>query len=62
MKKEYIKPATEMVTVETESFIAASGDFFFDGDNGTGGIFDEDATGPAKSKDHVFDIWDGDEE
>ncbi|MBP3511489.1 MAG: hypothetical protein J6K19_05565 [Prevotella sp.] len=63
--KKYIKPATEIINIETEQVIAASpgsGLTFDDNGSGTGGIFDKDATGPGMSKGHGSGLWDEDED
>ena len=58
MKKQYIKPATEIMNIETEQMMAAS---FVDG-TGTLDINSGGATKPADSKDHGFDLWGDDED
>lgn len=63
--KKYIKPATEIINIETEQVMAASpgsGLTFDDNGGGTGGIFDKDANGPGMSKGHGSGLWDEDED
>lgn len=65
MKKNYITPRTEVMTVETEQMIAASpvpGSIEFDGDSGSAIFGDGHATGDAYSKGHGTGLWDEDEE
>lgn len=62
MKKQYIKPTTDIYMMELEQMIAES--YTFDDTEGTGkmGLFsDQSATGPALSKGHTFDVWGDDE-
>ena len=58
MKKNYIKPEVAIVEIETESLLAGS-DITFTPDNnsGNGDLFDADATAPARSKGHSFNLW-----
>ena len=58
MEKKYIKPEIQVVEVELQAMMAASGE------DPTLSIFNEDATGDAMSKDHAsnFDVWGFDEE
>ncbi len=60
MEKRYIKPDTNVIELATEGFIANSPVFSGDGDSGQGDLNDEEAQGPALSKEHSFDIWDMD--
>ena len=57
MEKKYIKPEIQVIEVELQPMMAAS-----IGENELG-LFDENATGPAMSKEHGrFDVWGLDEE
>lgn len=63
MKRQYIKPATDIMNIETEQIMAASpGISFDDNGGGTGGIFDKDANSPGMSKGHGSGLWDEDED
>lgn len=61
MKKNYLKPNTEILIVETQGMLAGSdAGFSFDGDTGTGVLNETTATGEAMSK-GGFDAWGADE-
>ena len=58
MEKKYIKPEIQVIEVELQPMMAAS----LGGENELG-LFDENATGPAMSKEHgSFDVWGLDDE
>ena len=57
MEKKYIKPEIQVIEVELQPMMAASL-----GENELG-LFNEDATGAAMSKEHdSFDVWGLDDE
>ena len=58
MEKKYIKPEIQVVEIELQPMMAASLE------ENELGLFNEDATGDAMSKDHGsrFDVWGSDEE
>ena len=57
MEKKYIKPEIQVIEVELQPMMAAS-----IGENELG-LFNENANGPAMSKEHdSFDVWGLDDE
>lgn len=60
MKKKYIKPETAVVLLESENLMAQSITISWseDGTTGSVGIVDEEATGPAESKETHTGLWD----
>lgn len=58
MKKTYIHPTMDIVTIQTVQMIAASdpvGATFGDGDNGTAGLNEGTASGDAFSRGSLWD-------
>lgn len=61
MKKTYIIPAMEAMKVAQCLPIAGSdGDLTKNGDNYTGGLKNQNATGAGLVKDNSYDVWDDD--
>lgn len=57
MKKQYIKPAVNVMKVETEQIMAASnGGVITNGSNGSGNLNNGYADGDAMSKEH-YSVW-----
>ncbi len=61
MKKQYMTPLTEVMTIETEQIMAASIMFDESGNTGSAIFGDGHASGVGLSKDHL-DLWGDDEE
>jgi len=65
MKKTYIKPATDVVAIDTEAMMVGSyNGISIVNENGGNSILNTTgyATGSAMSKDNAFDLWGEDEE
>ena len=60
MKKTYMIPTTELVTINSD-VILTGGSLTLTNEGGTGTVYDEDATSDALSR-RNFSVWGDDEE
>ena len=63
MKKTYIIPQTQVLPLIPASIIALSDPTLKPDENNeniTGGLIDENASGPGLAKEHHYNVWDDD--